>query len=71
MCRLANYKIPAYHVMILSKGRVESRGRDFERRSENAERDGGWIEVGVGGRVGVAHLEGGQLEVVCKVVCSV
>ena len=63
MCRLANYKIPAYDVMILSQSRVESRRRDLERRSENAERDGGGVELRVGSRVGVAHLEVGQLEV--------
>ena len=49
--------------MVLSKSRVESRKRELRRRSENAERLGGGVEVGVGGRAGVAHLEVGQLEV--------
>ena len=49
--------------MILGECRVESRRWDFERRSENPERNGGGVELGVGGRVGVAHLEVGQLEV--------
>ena len=53
--------------MVLSESRVESRRRDLERRSENAERLGGGVELGVGGRVGVAHLDVGQLKEMAQV----
>ena len=57
-------KIPAHNVMLLSQYSVESRRRDSRRRSDNVERLGGGVELGVGSRVGVAHLEVGQFEVV-------
>ena len=52
-------EIPHYYVMILRDYGVESRGRDRERRNDNTERDGGWVELDVDGRVWVAHLEVG------------
>ena len=61
--RQTKFEIPDYNIMFLAQCIVESRWRNLKRRSENTERLGGGVEMGVFGRVGVAHLEVGQLEV--------
>ena len=48
--------------MFLSESRVKNGRRDLRRRFDDVEGLGGGVEVGVGGRVGVAHLQVGQLE---------
>ena len=54
--------IPNYNVMVLSQSGVESRRRYLDRRTENAERDGSWVELGVGGRVWMASFTVRELE---------